>query len=243
MSHLARGVWIEIFRRVVLFHSPKVTPRKRCVDWNRYVDRIFCDHEVTPRKRCVDWNNIPFTSETLTTVTPRKRCVDWNVSPAAWGSYRKRHTSQEVCGLKCARKPRRRGYSRHTSQEVCGLKYDAPKARPAAPASHLARGVWIEMSKKANLPPRNTSHLARGVWIEIYCQFSKNIPCAVTPRKRCVDWNCCNLICQVRFDVTPRKRCVDWNYVDKPNIEEGDCHTSQEVCGLKSQALRIDIFP
>ena len=83
--------------------TSNVTPRMRCVDWNS-IGLVRITHEgfVTPRMRCVDWNTlcVQYPSYTVS-VTPRMRCVDWN-----WSMTRKTvascssHTSYEVCGLK-----------------------------------------------------------------------------------------------------------------------------------------------
>ena len=57
------------------------------------------------------------------------------------------------------------------------------------PASHPARGAWIEMFARPPIKRRVNalSHPARGAWIEIITELSRLVPMAVAPRKGCVD--------------------------------------------------------
>ena len=56
-SHLVWGVWIEIIETVIILEDCHVTPRMRCVDWNKQLRwGKGLNSPVTPRMRCVDWN-------------------------------------------------------------------------------------------------------------------------------------------------------------------------------------------
>ena len=54
-----------------------------------------------------------------------------------------------------------------TPHGVRGLKLEHLAHERLVPASHPARGAWIEIGKNTPGPERVKSHPARGAWIEI----------------------------------------------------------------------------
>ena len=62
-----------------------------------------------------------------------------------------------------------------------------PTVAGAVTASHLVRGAWIEIHRRALLDSAVWSHLVRGAWIEIITDTRALISDIVAPRERCVD--------------------------------------------------------
>ena len=149
----------------------QVTPRMRCVDWNKWDSikscRAFSGHtsyEVCGLKYIRIRPN-----EGLRLVTPRMRCVDWNLkkklimtreeeSHLVWGVWIEISSSSSLAF----------SVMRHTSYEVCGLKFDLATSPDKVQVSHLVWGVWIEITVFTPMACRiSSSHLVWGVWIEI----------------------------------------------------------------------------
>ena len=169
MSHLVRGVWIEIYIYLNQKNSDSVAPRERCVDWN-FAYLFFLLIWIKSHLVRGVWIEITILlSYYLTILSHLVRGVWIEIFFFwLWRPLKKSRTSWEVCGLKC--------------EKITLVTRDIE--------SHLVRGVWIEIRHKAQsthicrVAPRercvdwNTnfyiieifycvSHLVRGVWIEI----------------------------------------------------------------------------
>ena len=143
------------------------------------------------------------------------RCVDWNNSKGEPAIICATVTPRMRCvdWNPAPRVSHAESFS-HTSYEVCGLKY--------------CKLLW-EIKRSSG----HTSYEVCGLK-SLMTLYSPTESCTVTPRMRCVDWNCWD------------KQIVGWwvkshlvwgvwiemQYdLVKGAIE--DCHTSYEVCGLK----------
>ena len=156
-----------------VINGGKVTPRMRCVDWNRIRNTTWNGPlSVTPRMRCVDWN----TNTTLGTIKgstshlvwgvwieiipPAVTPTTWTLSHLVWGVWIEMdsvwyfdpwtYKSHLVWGvwIEMTRNLSPSSQtSRHTSYEVCGLKSVDPLLQcQRSYQSHLVWGVWIEIN-------------------------------------------------------------------------------------------------
>ena len=193
VSHLVRGVWIEICWKEENELVMSVAPRERCVDWNSLVwgtqFNAYASHLV--RGVWIEILQSPtYSAADKLSHLVRGVWIEMQTVSVAFISTLGR-TSWEVCGLKYYyifithlfyMSHLVRGvwieiiivgvvnfmFSSRTSWEVCGLKFNCSNFVILLIPSHLVRGVWIEIKrwriKRVVLP---LSHLVRGVWIEM----------------------------------------------------------------------------
>ena len=168
MSHLARGVWVEIGVFIVCNLSIRSHLARGVWVEILMLPPIVNMYTVTPRERCVSRNSLASRHSSTVPVTPRERCVSRNYRRFSLGS--------------------------------------------PATASHLARGVWVEIKMFYSLPfgirvtPRE-----RCVSRKRNVEYAVSI-FIVTPRERCVSRNIVWKFLLKRRWVTPRERCVSRNW-------------------------------
>ena len=82
---------------VEIEEAKSVTPRRRCVSRNNFMDKGEIQNAVTPRRRCVSRNGLHGYNCRHSHVTPRRRCVSRNRLLEMLEDEENSHTSQEVC--------------------------------------------------------------------------------------------------------------------------------------------------
>ena len=89
------------------------------------------------------------------------------------------------------------------------MKFSTAPWAIVRPASHPARGAWIEIIQSQLGPTGRSSHPARGAWIEIACAYQEDGTIKSHPARGAwieINKKCYPVLCH---GVAPRKGCVD----------------------------------